>query len=197
MEMAKWFLLFVSDYWTVASCWISLRAFLGFQFKILAAEEGIKFFIPEFLLANSVINSRDIEGFFGKKQYAAMALKVLVMKLADDWCLKCSIWAMFLSLSFTDSTKILLRNIILSMTGISEYFMLFLTLVTSWIPFMNRNLNSCLVWGIWIPCCERESVWLWPWTRKVVRACYGGLYCRWVDVFLSSDEKYLQRSSAR
>ena len=73
-----------------------------------------------------------------------MALKALVMKFANDRCLECSIWAIFLSSSSTDSTRALLRSIILSATDNSEFLMLFLTLVTSWIPFMNRNSNSYL-----------------------------------------------------
>lgn len=70
------------------------------------------------------MNSSETDGFFGRKQYAAMALKALVMKFANDRCLECSIRAMFLSSSFTDSTKALLRSMILSETDISEFLML-------------------------------------------------------------------------
>ena len=42
-------------------------------------------------------------GFFSKKQYAAIALKALAIKLLNERCLECSICAMFLSSSFTVS----------------------------------------------------------------------------------------------
>ena len=37
------------------------------------------------------MNSSETDGFFGSKQYAAMALKALVMKFESDLCLGCSI----------------------------------------------------------------------------------------------------------
>ncbi len=72
-----------------------------------------------------------MEGFFGKKQYAAIALRALVMKFANDLCLECSIWAIFFNSSLTDSTTALFRSIILSEMDIKELRILFLTLVTS------------------------------------------------------------------
>lgn len=37
------------------------------------------------------MNSSETDGFFGRKQYAEMALKALVMKFESDLCLECSI----------------------------------------------------------------------------------------------------------
>ena len=40
------------------------------------------------LRKRALVESSEINGFFGKKQYAAMALKALVMKFANDRCLE-------------------------------------------------------------------------------------------------------------
>lgn len=49
------------------------------------------------------MKSTSMAGFFSKKQYAAIALRALAIKLLNERCLKCSICAMFLSSSFTVS----------------------------------------------------------------------------------------------
>ena len=72
-----------------------------------------------------------MDGFFGKKQYTAMAAMTLTMKLLNERCLECSSCAMFFSSSLTDSMTALFRSSILSETLIRLFFMLFFTLVIS------------------------------------------------------------------
>lgn len=77
-------------------------------------------------------------GFFSKKQYAAIALRALAIKLLKERCLECSICAMFLSSSFTVSISARFLRQILSATLMREFLILFLTFVTSCIPSTKR-----------------------------------------------------------
>ena len=86
-------------------------------------------------------------GFFSKKQYAAIADSVFAMKLLNERCLECSICAMFFSSSLTVSIKALFLSRILSAMLISEFFILFLTLVTSCMPLRKRFSNRA--WPIY------------------------------------------------
>ena len=49
------------------------------------------------------MNYTSMVGFLSKKQYAAIAPKAFAMKLLNERCRECSIWAMFLSSSLTVS----------------------------------------------------------------------------------------------
>ena len=64
-------------------------------------------------------------GFFSKKQYAAIADKELAIKLLNERCLECSIYAMFFNSSLTVSIKALFLSRILSAMLISEFFIVF------------------------------------------------------------------------
>ena len=86
-------------------------------------------------------------GFFSKKQYAAIADKEFAIKLLNERCLECSICAMFFSSSLTVSIRALFLSRILSAILISEFFILFLTLVTSCMPFRKRFSNR--LWPIY------------------------------------------------
>ena len=86
-------------------------------------------------------------GFFSKKQYAAIADKEFAMKLLKERCLECSICAIFFSSSLTVSIKALFLSRILSEMLISEFFILFLTLVTSCMPLRKRFSNRA--WPIY------------------------------------------------
>ena len=81
-------------------------------------------------------------GFLSKKQYAAIAPKAFAMKLLNERCRECSIWAMFLSSSLTVSMSARFLKHILSAMLISEFFILFFTLVNSWIPSTNKVSKS-------------------------------------------------------
>ena len=71
------------------------------------------------------------------------------MKLLKERCLECSTCAMFFSSSLTVSIKALFLSRILSATLISEFFMLLLTFVTSWIPLRNRLSNrACPIYPL-------------------------------------------------
>ena len=83
-----------------------------------------------------------IAGFFSKKQYAVMADRELAMKLLKERCLECSICAMFFNSSLTVSIKALFLSRILSAILISEFLILFLTLVTSFMPSRKRLSNE-------------------------------------------------------
>ena len=88
-------------------------------------------------------------GFFSKKQYAAIADKELAIKLLNERCLECSICAMFFNSSLTVSIKALFLSKILSAILISEFFILFLTLVTSCMPFRKRFSNrACPIYPL-------------------------------------------------
>lgn len=76
-----------------------------------------------------------------------MADRALAIKLLNDLCLECSIWAIFFNSSFTVSINARFRNRILSSTLINEFLMLFFTLVSNCIPFKNRFSNRA--WPIY------------------------------------------------
>ena len=78
-------------------------------------------------------------GFFWQKQYAAIADKELAIKLLNERCLECSICAMFFNSSLTVSIRALFLSKILSAILISEFFILFLTLVTSCMPLRKGS----------------------------------------------------------
>ncbi len=89
----------------------------------------------------SLTKFTSMAGFFSKKQYAAIADKELAIKLLNERCLECSICAMFFSSSLTISIKALFLSKILSAILISEFLILFLTLVTSCMPLRKRFSN--------------------------------------------------------
>ena len=63
-------------------------------------------------------------GLLSKKQYAASAAIILMMKLLTDLCLECASCAVFLSMSLMVSMIHLFRSMTLSHMGISLFFML-------------------------------------------------------------------------
>lgn len=71
-----------------------------------------------------------------------MADSALAMKLLKDRCLECSICAIFFNSSLTVSIKALFLSRILSAMLISEFFILFFTLVTSCMPLRKRFSNK-------------------------------------------------------
>ena len=83
--------------------------------------------------------STAMDGFFGKKQYAAKAASVLTTKFSTLLCLECSTWAMFFNSSLTVSMMALFLSRSLSEMLIKDPFMLFFSLVIN---------------------CIRSSVWL-------------------------------------
>ena len=83
--------------------------------------------------------STAMEGFFGKKQYAAKAASVLTTKFSTLLCLECSTRAMFFNSSLTISMMALFLSRILSDTLIKAPFMLFFSLVISCIPSTKRR----------------------------------------------------------
>lgn len=88
-------------------------------------------------------------GFFSKKQYAAIAESAFAMKLSKDLCLECSICAMFFNSSLTVSISARFLRMILSAILIREFLILFLPLVISCIPFMNRfSNNACPIYPL-------------------------------------------------
>ena len=62
-------------------------------------------------------------GLLSKKQYAASAAIILMMKLFTDLCLECTSCAVFLSMSLMVSMMHLFRSITLSHIGMSLFFM--------------------------------------------------------------------------
>ena len=94
--------------------------------------------------------------FFSKKQYTAIVDKELAMKLLNERCLECSICAMFFNSSLTVSIKALSLSRILSAILIREFFMLFLTLVTSCMPLRKRLSNRPRQY---IPCLHIIFLW--------------------------------------
>ena len=85
-----------------------------------------------------------IHGFFGKQQYAAIALNRLTIKLSKVLCLECSTCAIFLSSSFTVSIMALFLKSSLSESDISAPFILFFNLVISCMPSTNNLLKRFL-----------------------------------------------------
>ena len=77
-------------------------------------------------------------GCFSKKQYAAD--KELAIKLLNERCLECSIYAMFFNSSLTVSIKALFLSKILSAILISEFFILFLTSVLTCLNCLTDTL---------------------------------------------------------
>lgn len=80
-----------------------------------------------------------MEGFLSKKEYAAKADSILIMKLSKHLCLVCSIWHMFFNSSFTDSISALFLSIIRSCNSIKAFFIFFRSLVTRCTP----SIKSC------------------------------------------------------
>lgn len=71
-----------------------------------------------------------------------MAKRTFAMKLLNEWCLECSICAIFFNPSLMVSINTLFLNRILLTILISEFLILFLTLVTSYIPLRKRFSNN-------------------------------------------------------
>ena len=71
-----------------------------------------------------------------------MADRAFAMKLLNERCLECSICAIFFNSSLTVSISALFLSRILSAMLISEFLILFFTLVTSCMPFRKRFSNK-------------------------------------------------------
>ena len=82
-----------------------------------------------------------MHGFFGKQQYAAIALKRLTIKLSNGLCLECSTCAIFLNSSLTVSIMARFLRSSLSESGISAPFILLFNLVISCMSSTN-NLSK-------------------------------------------------------
>jgi hypothetical protein len=67
-----------------------------------------------------------MDGFFGKKQYAAKTAKRFIRKLAGLLCLECSTWHKFLISLLIVSITDHLRRRILSLKLMSLFFIFFL-----------------------------------------------------------------------
>ena len=89
--------------------------------------------------------------------------------LLNERCLECSICAMFFNLSLTVSIKALLLSRILSAILISKFFILFLTLVTSWITLRKRFSNRA--WQIY-----SLAVHSFPLMFSKNLHCFNGLF---------------------
>lgn len=126
------------------------------------------------------MNSTSIAGFFSKKQYAAIADRAFAMKLLNDRCLECSICAMFFSSSFTVSISALFLSRILSAMLISEFLMLFLTLVTICMPLRKRFSNkACPIYPL--------SAHSFPFMFSTNRPCFKG---SWSSTFSGVNIKF-------
>ena len=90
-----------------------------------------------------VIDKNDINsGFLFKETVCSNGWRELAMKLLKERCLECSTCAMFFNSSLTVSIKALFLSRILSAILISEFLILFLTLVTSFMPSRKRLSNE-------------------------------------------------------
>ena len=118
-----------------------------------------------------------------------MADRALAIKLLNDLCLECSIWAIFFNSSFTVSINARFRNRILSSTLINEFLMLFFTLVSNCIPFKNRFSNRA--WPIYHPLSAQSfpliSLRKFPCFNGSLSSTFAGktwnsgsLPCRWL-----------------
>lgn len=76
-----------------------------------------------------------------------MVESVLAMKLLNELCLECSICAIFFNSSLTVSINAFFLNRILLAMLISEFFILFFTLVISYMP--SRKKFSNRAWPIY------------------------------------------------
>ena len=77
-----------------------------------------------------------IDGFLGKKEYAAIPETKFTKKLQQLLCLECSIWHIFLRKSFTDSiTARFLRSILSESLIRLLVLAFFFCFVTSCMPF--------------------------------------------------------------
>ena len=95
-----------------------------------------------------------MHGFFGKKQYEAIAPSMFTTKFSKERCLECSTWAMFFSSSLMVSIIARFLRSTLSETLIIAPFMLLLSFVISWIPQANSLLNSS---PSWYSLCHRPT----------------------------------------
>ena len=80
-------------------------------------------------------------GFLGKKQYAMIAEIIFIRKFGSPLCLECTACAIFFSSSLIVSMIDLFRSNILSLSGISLFFMFDLNPVTKCIPSLNTLLR--------------------------------------------------------
>ena len=89
------------------------------------------------------------------------------IKLLKERCLKCSICAMFFRSSLAVSIKALFLSRILSAMLICEFFILFLTLVTSCMPLRKRGSNNaCPIYPL--------SAHNFPFMFSRNRPCFNG-----------------------
>lgn len=81
-------------------------------------------------------------GLLSKKQYAASAAIILIMKLFTDLCLECTSCAVFLSMSLIISTIHFLRSMILSHIGMS------LSRTDTKYCYFNHSHESRMLWRL-------------------------------------------------
>ena len=81
-------------------------------------------------------------GFPSKKQYAPIAETRLIRNPEIDLCLECTKLALFFSISFISSMTYLFLSAILSHKGISLFFILLFSPVTTWMPSSKRCSKS-------------------------------------------------------
>ena len=80
-----------------------------------------------------------IDGFLGKKEYAAIPETKFTKKLQQLLCLECSIWHIFLRKSIIDSiTARFLKSILSESSRILFFLAFFFCFVTSCMPFSQR-----------------------------------------------------------
>lgn len=81
-------------------------------------------------------------GFLGKKLYAMIAEIISIRKFPSPLCLECTACTMFLSSSLIVSMTDLFLSNILSLSGISLFFIFDLIPVTKCIPSLNNASKS-------------------------------------------------------
>ena len=88
-------------------------------------------------------------GFFSKKQYAAIAPKAFAMKLLNERCRECSIWAIFLSSSLTVSMSArFLKHILSAMLADIMQIVMLETTETSWVKMYEDYNYLCITHAV-------------------------------------------------
>ncbi len=86
-----------------------------------------------------------MDGFLGKKEYAARPATRLTTKLQPLLCLECSIWQVFFRKSFTDSiTACFLSRSLSVRCNIPGFLAFFFCLVINSTPLSRSSTNSFL-----------------------------------------------------
>ena len=88
-------------------------------------------------------------GFLSKKQYAAIAPKAFAIKLLNERCRECSIWAMFLSSSLTVSMSArFLKHILSAMLADIMQIVMLETTETSWVKMYEDYDYLCITHAV-------------------------------------------------